>query len=163
MVKLGKFPESDHFQKVRFRWIIFLIAILYTGIGIYDSYTKHLPTVEILRFYIGNYIFSIIAMWYSVHIYNKNISSIKKWIDNNDILGSEDEIINKLNKVNNFFFERRYATFLSILFVIFRILLIYWLNYQDKIGNPVIDTITIFLIFFLFFVVIDVLVCIYKV
>lgn len=169
---MKKFPESEYFlikvfRKVPFARIAFMIILFYIAIYIAAKYIlgiEHPSSIEILRFYLGNSLFSIGAMWCSVKVYEQSVNTIDEWINENDILVSKNDIINKLNRVHNFFYGRYQVVIVgSITGVIIRRLVIYFWNMQDSTGNIIIDTITIFLILLLLLVSIDALYCVYAV
>jgi len=163
---MTQFPESEYFLIKILRKFIFirLFIIIYVIASIIISRIEHPSSIEIIRFYLGNFIFSIFAMWLSVKLYEQNTTTVNKWFERNDFLNSKDEVINKLNRIHNFFFGRcQFVIIASVIVVILRRIVISLLFLQKETGNIVIDTIAIFLIVSLLFTSIGVIYCLYNV
>jgi hypothetical protein len=91
---MTKFPESEYFLIKIFRKFIFirLFIIICVIASIIISRIEHPSSIEIIRFYLGNFIFSIFAMWLSVKLYEQNTTTVNKWFERNDFLNSKDEV-----------------------------------------------------------------------
>lgn len=138
--------------------IIYIIASYRVILGI-----EHVYIIEIARFYIGNAFFSIFAIGLSVKMYEQSVTTINKWIEENDILNSKEDVINNLNKIHNFFFGRYPFVIIGSIVGIITRKTISFLFLQKETGNIIIDTITMFLVISLLLISIGVIYCLYAV
>jgi len=174
---MAKFPASEYYLVRIFRKLpfpFFTWPFLLTIINLIANYKvilgfERVAGIEYIRFYVGNTIFSIIALLLIVIIYEKNVTGINKWIRENDILGEKSDVITELNKIHKYLFGW-YQFLVVVAFVVIRRVLAYFLLQESmipevgvriSIATFVFDVIVVFLVLSLFLTSIGVILCLY--